>query len=78
VPEVRAVPLPLRSDLSVRREVNRDEARSPMTHATPPPYYGREVPTKAGCAKVILTGIVAVFIVAMAIGLLWYRVTRGN
>jgi hypothetical protein len=80
VPAVRAEPLPLWSDLSVRREVNRDEARSPMTHPAPPPYYGREVPTKAGCAKVIAFWVVSVFAMFGLIGLLlgWWRARHGG
>jgi hypothetical protein len=80
MPEVRALSLPLRPDLPVRREVNRHEARSPMTHPTPPPYYGREVPTKAGCAKVIAFWVVSVFVMFGLLGLLlgWWRARHGG
>jgi hypothetical protein len=45
-----------------------------------PPYYGREVPSKDGCAKVIAFWVVSVFAMFGLVGLLlgWWRARHGG
>jgi hypothetical protein len=57
-----------------------DHAASDPGSSAPPPYYGREVPTKAGCAKVIAFWVVSVFAMFGLLGLLvgWWRARHGG